>query len=69
MGRALLFRVSGLCRRARGDVVFRRRGEDVHRVRVRVVRILSSFVFAKIYIGFALSHARERDSGEEERVF
>ena len=37
-------------------------------VRARVVRHHASSVFAKIHVGLALSHARERRPGEEERT-
>jgi len=49
--------------------LFRRSERDVLvLVRVRVVRNHASSVFAKIHVGLALSHARERDPGEEERT-
>ena len=57
--------------RTRGDALFRRSEREdagLVLVRVRVVRHHASSVFAKIFVGLALSHARERHPGEEERT-
>ena len=72
MGRSDVPRVFHLRGVTRSDALFRRteREEDalLVLVRVRVVRHHASSVFAKIHIGLALSHARERRPGEEERT-
>ena len=57
----------------RSDALFRRTEREEEDaplvlVRARVVRHHASSVFAKIHVGLALSHARERRPGEEERT-
>jgi hypothetical protein len=72
VGRSDVPRVFHLRGVTRSDALFHRteREEDalLVLVRVRVVRHHASSVFAKIHIGLALSHARERCPGEEERT-
>ena len=70
VGRYDVPRVFHLRGRTRGDALFRRseREDALVLVRVRVVRNHASSVFAKILVGLALSHARERHPGEEERT-